>query len=84
MGRWLIWIGAVLVLLAGAAVYVLGFWTLRDPHPVPVRPRGVLAITGARVVVSPDGPVMERGTVLVPHGRIAAVGQGVGVPAGRR
>jgi imidazolonepropionase-like amidohydrolase len=40
-----------------------------------------VAITGARVVTV-SGPVIERGTVLVEGGRIAAVGEDVAVPPG--
>jgi imidazolonepropionase-like amidohydrolase len=40
-----------------------------------------LAITNARVVTV-SGPVIERGTVVVSHGRIAAVGRDVVVPPG--
>jgi len=40
-----------------------------------------LAITNARVVTV-SGPVIERGTVVVAKGRIAAVGAGVEVPPG--
>ena len=40
-----------------------------------------LAIQGARIVTV-SGPVIERGTVVVQHGRIVSVGPDVAVPAG--
>jgi imidazolonepropionase-like amidohydrolase len=40
-----------------------------------------LAIRGARIVTV-SGPVIERGTVVVQHGRIVSVGPDVAVPAG--
>ena len=40
-----------------------------------------LAIVGARIV-SVSGPVLERGTVLVANGKVAAVGASVVVPPG--
>jgi imidazolonepropionase-like amidohydrolase len=40
-----------------------------------------LAIQGARIVTV-SGPVIEKGTVVVEHGRIVAVGADVAVPAG--
>ncbi|CAN5687144.1 amidohydrolase family protein [soil metagenome] len=43
----------------------------------------VVAITGARVHTA-AGPVLERATVLIRDGRIAAVGADVQVPAGAR
>ena len=62
--------------LAPAAL-VLALPALAAAQPAP------LAIRGARVVTV-SGPVIEKGTVLVEHGRIAAVGADadVSVPAG--
>jgi imidazolonepropionase-like amidohydrolase len=40
-----------------------------------------IAITGARIVTV-SGPTIERGTIVLAGGRIAAVGADVGVPAG--
>ena len=80
--RWLTgFVGAVVILL-GMAIYLLGFYPLRDRHPAPEPARGVMAITGAKVYVSPDAPAMARATVVVRDGKIAAVGEGVAVPAG--
>ena len=42
-----------------------------------------IAITNARVHTI-AGPVIERGTVIIANGKIAAVGAGVAVPAGAR
>jgi len=41
----------------------------------------VIAITGARIVTA-EGPVIEKGTVVLSGGKIAAVGADVSVPAG--
>jgi imidazolonepropionase-like amidohydrolase len=43
----------------------------------------VIAITNARVLTA-AGPAIERGTVVIRDGRIAAVGADVAVPAGAR
>jgi imidazolonepropionase-like amidohydrolase len=42
-----------------------------------------VAITNARVMTA-DGPALERGTVLIRDGRIAAVGADVAIPAGAK
>lgn len=47
----------------------------------PVSVQDTIAITNARVLPV-SGPAIERGTVLIRGGRIAAVGPGVQVPAG--
>jgi len=53
----------------------------RPPEPPPAT-RGVLAIVGGTLLTaSPDGAI-ERGTLLIENGRIAAVGRDVRVPAG--
>ncbi|RXH58380.1 amidohydrolase family protein [Granulicella sibirica] len=80
--RWLVGFVVAVVVLLGVAVYLLGLYPLRELHPSPMQARGVLAITGANVYVSPDAPVMARATVVVRDGKIAAVGEGVEVPAG--
>jgi imidazolonepropionase-like amidohydrolase len=69
----------LLVLLV--AVYVVAFRPIRDPHPPPYMAHGLLAIQNAKIYTSPDAPPIERGTVLVQDGRIAAVGDGIAVPS---
>jgi imidazolonepropionase-like amidohydrolase len=73
-----------LVLAIGLAVwtYIFAIRPLRNPHPAPMSARDVLAITGARIYVSPDAAPMAHGTVLLRDGKIAAVGQQVEVPPG--
>ena len=46
--------------------------------------RTPIAIRDAKVYPSPDAPPIERGTVLVQDGRIAAVGAGIPIPAEAR
>jgi len=51
-------------------------------YPV-ARPNGTIAFTNARVVtMNPGREVIDRGTVVVSDGRIAALGAGVPVPQG--
>jgi imidazolonepropionase-like amidohydrolase len=50
--------------------------------PAPTLRAADLAIVNARVFVSPDDPPLDRGTVVVRDGRIAAVGADVPVPVG--
>jgi imidazolonepropionase-like amidohydrolase len=64
-----------------AAVYMLGFWPLRDKHPAPQPTHGTLAITGARIYISPDAPAIAHGTIVMTDGRISAVGENIPVPA---
>ena len=65
-----------------AAIYLLGFWPLRDKHPQPAMPSdGGLAITGARIYTTPDAPVIANGTVVTRGGKIIAVGENIPVPA---
>ncbi|HKG16033.1 MAG TPA: amidohydrolase family protein, partial [Pyrinomonadaceae bacterium] len=45
------------------------------------RPRGLVALTNARIVTMRGDEVIERGTILVEDNRIKAVGAGVTVPA---
>lgn len=58
-----------------------------DTIPVlraPVPPAGTLvAITNATIMTATNGTI-ERGTIVIRNGRIAAVGANVGVPAGAR
>ncbi len=63
--------GAFGALAAAAAVALL-------PAPVPAQ---TIAITGG-TIYPVAGPRIERGTVLIRDGRIAAVGANVAVPAG--
>jgi imidazolonepropionase-like amidohydrolase len=60
------------VLAAGAALFPVLRAQAAD---------GVTAITGARIVTV-AGPVIERGTIVIAGGKIAAVGADVAVPAG--
>ncbi|HYP29144.1 MAG TPA: amidohydrolase family protein, partial [Blastocatellia bacterium] len=48
------------------------------------KPRGLVALTNARIITMKGDEVIERGTVLVEGNRIKAVGAGVQVPAGAR
>jgi imidazolonepropionase-like amidohydrolase len=50
---------------------------------VPAPPAETVAITNGRVLPV-SGPPIERGTIIIRAGRIAAVGAGVAVPAGAR
>jgi imidazolonepropionase-like amidohydrolase len=68
MGRWG---GGVM-----GSVLLLAFFAL------PVHAQTV-AITNARIHTV-SGPVIERGTVVITNGKIAAVGAGVAVPSGAR
>jgi len=54
------------------------------PFTMPVPPAGqVIAITNATIMTASHGTI-QRGTVLVRDGKIAAVGENVAVPAGAR
>ena len=53
------------------------------PAPPPPPPGPAIAITNARVLPV-SGPAIERGTVVIRGGKIAAVGANVQVPAGAR
>jgi imidazolonepropionase-like amidohydrolase len=52
-----------------------------DPGKPPVAPKADYALTNVRIVTAP-GKVIERGTVVIRDGRIAAVGAQAQVPAG--
>jgi imidazolonepropionase-like amidohydrolase len=80
--RRLLMFGFAAAMVIAGAVYVFSFWPLRDPHPALIPARGVLAITGVRIYVSPDAPAIARGTVLLRDGKVAAVGEQVELPAG--
>ncbi|HEY5908294.1 MAG TPA: amidohydrolase family protein [Vicinamibacteria bacterium] len=62
------WLGAAVCTSAARAA---------EPTDVPI------AITGARIVTV-SGPVIEKGTLVVSGGKIAAVGPSVAVPAGAK
>ena len=66
--------------IAGVVVYLVMFWPLRDPHPLPRQGGGTFAIRDAKVYISPDLPPLESATIVVRDGRIAGVGTGVAVP----
>ena len=69
-------------LIICAAVWYIGFWPLRDPHPAVQIPRGILAIRAAKVYPSPADPPITNGTVLMRDGLIAALGRDVRIPPG--
>ena len=71
-----------LVVVLVAIGYFAVIWPLRVTHPVAAPVHGVLAITGAKIYVSPDAPAIEHGTVVVRDGVIAGVGEQVEVPTG--
>src|SRR5271154_605138 len=79
MRRFVIVLGVLLLLLVGA-LYVVAFRPLRDPHPAVRLAQGALAIQNAKIYTSPDAPPIERGTIVVRDGRIAAVGPNDAVP----
>lgn len=69
-----------LAVLAAAALPLSAGAQLGSPNPN-WGPQGTFAITNARLVTV-SGPTIERGTLVISGGRIAAVGAGVAVPAG--
>ena len=73
-----------LILLAAVALCVIAS-SHGDALPTAVaqNPSETYAISNARIVTV-TGPVIERGTVVIQNGRIAAVGASVTVPAGAR
>jgi imidazolonepropionase-like amidohydrolase len=67
---------AIPLAVAGAAAQTI------DPGKAAgVSPRTDYALTNARIVTAP-GKVIEKGTIVIRNGRIAAVGPNVTVPAG--
>jgi imidazolonepropionase-like amidohydrolase len=74
-------LGILLLLIAGA-LYLVGFWPLRNPHPAEYMAKGTLAIQNAKIYVSPDSPPIESGTIVMQDGRIVAVGTDIAVPSG--
>jgi imidazolonepropionase-like amidohydrolase len=82
--------GAAALLIAfGVTASIAGQTTRPAPRPprtaaaAPVAEGETIAITNARVLPV-SGPAIERGTVLIRAGKIAAVGAEVQVPAGAR
>jgi imidazolonepropionase-like amidohydrolase len=75
--------GILLAIPAAALVAVTTAHAQVDPGPG--RPPGVVsadyALTNVRIVTAP-GRVIDKGTVLIRSGRIAAVGPTVSIPAG--
>lgn len=69
-----------LLSVAAALVAAPAAAQLGSHNPLP-GPRGTFAIQNARIVPV-SGAVIERGTVIITDGRIAAVGASVTVPAG--
>jgi len=70
--------------LAVAATLPLAFATAAAQVNTPTAPpdsRADYALTNVRIVIAP-GRVVERGTILMRNGRIAAVGANVNIPAG--
>jgi imidazolonepropionase-like amidohydrolase len=58
--------------------------TAADPLAVPVPEAGrLVAITNATIMTASNGTI-ERGTIVIRDGKIAAVGQNVAVPAGAK
>ena len=85
MGKWiarLLVFLVVIVLLGCGAVWLLEIYPRHGSHPPLRLAKGALAIEHARIYVSPTGPPIEDGTVLVRDGVITAVGPQVAVPAG--
>jgi len=74
---------ALLLLLPLLAVAVGAAPQAAPPAPAPGA-GDVLALTGARILVSPEAPAIPRGVVLIAGGRIVAVGAAgrIAVPAG--
>ena len=70
-----LWLAALVVAGASTAGAQLG-----SHNPMP-GPRGTYAITNAKIVTV-SGADIERGTVVIADGRIAAVGANAAVPAG--
>ncbi len=70
------------ILVAPAPAQVSPAATQVAPLTMPVPPAGrLVAITNATIMTASSGTI-QRGTILIRDGRIAAVGQNVTVPAG--
>ena len=48
------------------------------------RPRGLVALTNARIITMSGDEVIERGSILIENNRIKAVGAGIDIPAAAR
>jgi imidazolonepropionase-like amidohydrolase/Tol biopolymer transport system component len=48
------------------------------------KPRGLVALTGARIITMNGDEVIERGSILIQDNRIKAVGAKIDIPAGAR
>ncbi|HEX5736253.1 MAG TPA: amidohydrolase family protein [Blastocatellia bacterium] len=48
------------------------------------RPRGLVALTNARIITMKSDEVIERGSILIEDNRIRAVGAGIDIPAAAR
>lgn len=72
------WTAGLVVLVAVGAVvwFVMTVYPASDPY------EGVLALTGATVLLGPELEPLSDATVLIEDGRIAAAGTDVEVPAG--
>jgi imidazolonepropionase-like amidohydrolase len=84
MRKWLFRLFSLLLILlvvAGAAVWVFEFYPRRNSHPPLMLGAGTLAIEHARIYVSPSDAPIDDGTVLVRDGLIVAVGKQVRVPS---
>jgi imidazolonepropionase-like amidohydrolase len=75
-------VAGMLLLLIAVALYIVGFWPLRNPHPPEYLAKGSLAIQKAKIYTSPDAPPIESGTIVVQDGRITAVGADISIPSG--
>jgi imidazolonepropionase-like amidohydrolase len=72
----------ILVSLVVIAGYFFLVWPLHNPHPAEMLGNGTVAIRDAKIYVSPDGPAIEHGSILIRDGQIVAVGAGIDIPAG--
>ena len=77
MSRSVLVLTALIVLISGS---VKADETSVPQQPLRSNPPAVFALTGARVVISPE-KTLEQATVIVRHGTIEAIGTGIPVPA---
>ena len=69
------------ILRSASGASGLGSGPVSRPDPVSGASEPVIALTNARILTG-SGPAIERGTVVIAGGKIAAVGATVTVPAG--